>query len=317
MKQKWVKVIYFLVFAFIFIQFIIISPSTLETKDEEQILDERVQKPVLPEQKIQGLHLVESQNGERDWELFSKSAEGNQNEGNWGLQAVKVLFYSSENMTFTVTGKEGQIETGSKNLKIRGDVKTTSNNGYEFTTDSVSYLANKKQILSPDFVKLKGPADHMGEGMILTGHYLIASVSDNTMKIYKDINGLKKLNDGKEFKIKSQSVEMKGNNKEIHFEGSVIINYSDMTIRGPLAKFLYSNGDKEMNRLIVEGGVIVNYQDKIATSQVLDLDLAQNKFIFKGKPKLIQNEDELTGDQIVFIDGGKRVKVEKLKAEFK
>jgi hypothetical protein len=86
MKQKWVKVIYFLVFAFIFIQFIIISPSTLETKDEEQILDERVQKPVLPEQKIQGLHLVESQNGERDWELFSKSAEGNQNEGNWGFK---------------------------------------------------------------------------------------------------------------------------------------------------------------------------------------------------------------------------------------
>lgn len=317
MKFKWLRVLYFLVFLFIFIQFIIISPSILETKDEEQILDERSQKTSLPEQTMGGVHLVESQKGERDWELFSKTAQGNQTEGNWTLQTVKVLFYSSENMSFTVTGNEGQIESTTKNLKLRGNVKTVSSNGYEFITDSASYMTSKRQILSPDFVKLKGPKDNMGEGMMLTGNYLIANVNENTMKIYKDIKGSKKLNDGKSFDIKSNSVEMKGNQKEIHFIGQVVINYSEMTIRGPFAKFLYSSGDTEMNRLIVEGGVVVDYQDKKATSEILDLDLATNKFVFKGKPKLIQNEDELTGDQIIFLDGGKRVKVEKLKAEMK
>jgi hypothetical protein len=35
--------------------------------------------------------------------------------------------------------------------------------------------------------------------------------------------------------------------------------------------------------------------------------------VFRGQPRLVQNNDELNGEEIIFLEGGKKVKVEKVK----
>ncbi|MNY67067.1 hypothetical protein D3C86_2045840 [compost metagenome] len=59
----------------------------------------------------------------------------------------------------------------------------------------------------------------------------------------------------------------------------------------------------------------VSDMDKYATSDSVNLDLLADKYTFKGKPKVIQNNDELSGEEIIFLDGGKKVKVEKVRAK--
>lgn len=317
--KKWLNIFYLAVFVLIFVQLVIIFPKTLEIKDDDDFSDEVVEQKVKTEQKMQGVHLVESQGGSRDWELFSQSAAGNQAEGSWALKEVKVNFYSKENLSFTVTGEEGQIDSGSKDLKIRGHVRTVSSNGYSFETESVSYTAQKREIVSPDAVKVLGPSDQLGEGLTITGYNLVANVDKNLMKIHRAVNAKKQLTDGKLFQITSQEVELSGLSKEAQFNGQVKITYgepkSPMSIEGPKAIFKYSQDNKVLNQLTVSGGVKVIQEDKRATADVLDLDLLTNNFVFNGNPKLVQNEDELVGDKIIFLDGGKKVKVERIKAQ--
>src|SRR5438309_11685337 len=99
---------------FLFVEVLIVFPSKLEHEDdkagrsrvEEQ---ERRKKENLSagkeevdptstvaEQRMGGVHLVESQQGLRDWELFANSAEGSQSAGTWKLHQVRVLFYNKE-----------------------------------------------------------------------------------------------------------------------------------------------------------------------------------------------------------------------------
>ena len=87
------------------------------------------------EQKMAGVHLVESQKGTRDWELFAKDAEGTQGNGAWLLKTVKVQFYNKEQIDFIVTGQSGKIDMKSKAMKITGQVRITSMNGYIFESE--------------------------------------------------------------------------------------------------------------------------------------------------------------------------------------
>lgn len=314
---------------FLFVEVLIVFPSRLEqpTEPEEQRITrsgeelsssdgfpDQAESKVQSQQKMQGLHLVESQQGRRDWELFAVSAEGNQGKGSWNLKKVRVLFYNSEKVDYVVTGDEGAIDSRTKDLYIRGNVVTKSANGYTFETPSISYNSGVRLIESPEQVVMKGPGDEDGNGLVLKGHRMEVMVDQTRMIIRENVIAEKKLKEDKKFRIRAERAEFSGKNREARFLGKVSINYDKMKIEGPEASFLYKNAANVISSIQVKGGVKVSDADKFASSENLDLDLLANKFTFRGKPRVIQNDDELTGDEIIFLDGGKRVKVEKVRA---
>lgn len=300
----------------IFFEILIVFPNKLETQEESSMPTEATESSGTryTDQKMQGVHLVESTRGFRDWELFANAAEGYQSQGSWLLRDVKVRFYGSNNMTFTVTGREGTIDADSKDMIIQGNVKTTSSNGYVFETELVNYKARERRIHSPGTVKVQGPDDQMGKGLLLLGTGMTADVDNSEMSILENVRGSKQLKDGKVFLLSSQRADLSGRSMVAKLLGDVKITYGAMEMRGPEAEFIYSKDNKLMNQLSILKGANVQFEDKRATSERLDLDLISNKFVFKGKPVLYQGEDQLMGDQIVLLDGGKKVKVEKVKA---
>lgn len=266
-------------------------------------------------QKIQSLHLVESKSGSRDWELFAETAENTQAKGSWELQNVRVLFYNNDQVDFVVTGKRGTIDDQSKNMQIQGDVVTKSSNGYTFQSELVSYLSAQRIIRSPDAIKMQGPDDDKGKGLVLSGVGMEAKVDTSTMEIQNKVVATRQLNDGKRFQIKSKSAEFSGRNRSARFVEDVSIDVGSVKMQGPEAQFDYRPGVDVLQSVTVKGGVKVSDVDKFATSDTVKFDPEQNKFIFNGRPRVVQNNDEITGEQIVFIDGGKKVKVEKIRAK--
>src|SRR6185312_5174548 len=65
----------------------------------------------------------------------------------------------------------------------------------------------------------------------------------------------------------------------------------------------------------LNGGVKMSDLHKWATSDKLNIDLAKNEFVFDGAPRVVQDDDELRGDRIIFLDGGKRVQVQNAKVK--
>ena len=109
-------------------------------------------------------------------------------------------------------------------------------------------------------------------------------------------------------------VILNNKNKEAEFSGSVEIKYDQFSMTSPTAKFNYQ-GTNQLTNLNLNGGVKVVDFNRTATSENLQLDLLKQKFVFQGHPQVIEGEDILSGEQIEFIDGGKKVRVEKVKLQ--
>lgn len=332
---KFRNLIFILLLGFLFVEVLIVFPSRLEHEDEAEVRarveaqdktnkekearlarGEKISEPSsLAEQRMQGVHFVESQQGARDWELFAASAEGNQGLGSVNLQQVKVLFYNKNKVEFTVTGDKGSMDSKTKDLSVIGNVITRSENGYTFETPSVFYSSKTRVLDSPEQVLMQGPKEVSGDGLRLKGHRMKVFVDTSKMIISEKVEAQKPEKDGKRVDIAADGAEFSSKNREAKFIGKVQVTYDKMKLEGPEASFVYKAGENILSAIAVVGGVRVSDVDKFATSESVNLDLLANKYIFKGSPKVIQNGDELSGDEIIFLDGGKRVKVERVRAK--
>lgn len=312
------KIIFLLLLIGIFIELIIIVPQRIKSFRGTRISEVAKKINEEPSKSFgRGIHIVESQKGQRDFELFADSAEGQQGVGTWNLFDMKVNYYNKQVIDYTVTGEKGFVDGQTKDMDILGNVKTVSKNGYEFLTTSIHYKALDRLITSPDQVVMRGPRDKDGEGLRLTGKEMIVDVEKNTMLIKSQIRAQKELSEGEKAVITSQEAEFSGVNQKAFFRGQVRMSYKKMIIEAPEASFDYTEGSDFLSSVQFDGGVRFMDDDKKATSQQMKLNLRAQEVILDGNPQVVQDQDELRGERITFLEGGKKVRVERVKAQMK
>lgn len=312
------SIIVFIIGIFIFVEILIIFPRTLEKAEEDtpleqaptanQFINQNGKSSI--EQKMLGVHLVENGLEQKAWELFAQEANGSA-DANWTVKKLKVHFFSSAKSQFTVEGDIGEVDGESKNMMIRGQVTTTSSNGYLFKTHSLKYLSEEKLMISPDPVSMKGPPDQQGKGFELTGNRLRVDLVKDKMEILEKIAAHKTMN-GKSFSLTSDRASFSNKNQEAIFAGNVDMKLGDDQVRAPIAYFIYSKTLKSFDKIILKQGVRLTSLDKQATCQELEISLFENKMTLRGQPKVQQGEDEIQGEEIVFLDGGKKVKINRV-----
>ncbi len=295
----------------IFFEIFIGFPTVLETKPDT--LPDPPTDVGAAQHKMEGVRYTESQKGSRDWELVADRADGFEGKGAWDLSNVKVQYYNNEKIEFTVTGERGRIKGESKDMEIEGNVLVVSNNGYRFQAPSVFYNSQSRKLKSPGDIQMVGPSDTQGAGLVVKGQVMNADVQTSEMKIEKNVVGEKKLNNGKIFRITSGAASFSGRSKKARFSERVNIAIDTMRMEGPEAEFNYESEKDFLQSVLVSGGVRVSDLDKYATAEVVRFDPIADKFVFTGRPRVVQHNDEIMGDQIIFIDGGKKVKVENIK----
>lgn len=305
------KYLYTILLVFLFIEVLIVFPAKLEEsrKEEEQLKKKLKIDKNAAEQIMGGVHLVESQKGLRDWELFAEKAEGGKESKDWNLRKVKIIFYSDELPQFIVTGAEGTIEGKKRNVRIRGSVVTTSANGYIFKSENVEYQAKLRNLISPVGIEMLAPADKSGDGLKMTGTSMVIEVDKKIMNIMGPVKSYRKLADGKNLEVQAQSAIFSSISNEARFLGEVMMTYDQMHLKGPEASFLYKKASSVLGFIEFKGGVEVSDNEKKAISENVSLDVLLQKYTFKGSPKVQQGEDELQGDEIIFLEGGNKVKV--------
>lgn len=312
-KLSKYSVLFFFIVLFIFLEVLIISPTVLEKPTEEHLEYQKLQalaqsnNKTSVEQKMSGIHLVENSENEKGWELFAVEATGTA-ESQWSLKKVKVQFYAKDDSSFTVTGDVGEIDGTTKDIIIRGNVITTSSNGYSFKTDSIRYVSSVKKMSSNDTVEMQGPPDQKGSGFKLTGLGLSVDVALNKMNILSHVEANKVI-DNKNFDLKSNEAEFSNRSHAASFAGNVRMNLGKSYVESPLAFFKYSQRAKLLESISLKNGVKLIEEDKRATADELEIDLLNDKMTLRGQPKVQQGSDEIRGQEIVFLEGGKKVKI--------
>ena len=312
------KLLFTLIACIVFVEILITSPRLLEKEsaDPEDESDSAITADTdgnkdTVEQKMRGVHLVENSAHEKGWELFAVEAVGTAN-AQWVVKNVKVQFFSENQSNYIVTGDLGEIDGNSKDMIIRGNVTTTSSNGYSFNTDSIRYVAKEKIMTSNDKVLMQGPSDKSGSGFKLTGERFLVDMVKNKMSILDQIVAKKTMKD-KKFDLTSKRADFSNKNQEASFAGDVKMKLGTTFVKAPLALFIYSAVTKSLEKIILNDKVEFTDADKKGFCREIEFNLADNMMTMRGQPKVLQGEDEIRGHEIVFIDGGKKVKINKEK----
>ena len=303
----------FLISIVVFFEILVMAPQVLEKENQDHVgenfdlsyLEQENKNAV--DQKMQGVHLVENSENEKGWELFANEATGRA-DGQWILKNVKVQFFNDNLSNYTVTGDLGEIEAKTKDMIIRGNVMTTSSNGYSFKTDTLRYIAKQKIMTSLDKVTMQGPPDNSGSGFHLTGEKFLVDMVKNKMSILDKIVARKKINN-EQFNLTSQRADFSNVNQEAAFVGNVQMKLGTMFVKAPMALFQYSGAKKMLEKIVMNDQVEFSDTDKKGFCKEIEFNLIENKMTMRGQPKVVQGEDEINGHEIVFIDGGKKVKI--------
>lgn len=303
-----------LVGVIIFIEILIAAPQILEKEEIDSAEPSSALKeaadtsaPKAIEQKMSGVHFVENGKNEKGWELFAVEANGS-TEGQWVLKTVKVQFYTNNQQSYTVTGDHGEVDSITKDIIITGHVVTTSSNGYSFKTNTIRYMAKQKLMTSVDQVQMNGPADKSGPGFNLTGEKLLVDMAKGKMSILDQVVANKIINE-KPFKLTSVRADFSNKNQEATFSGHVQMKLGTTEALAPFALFQYSNQRKTLEKIVMNNDVEFTDLDKKGYCKEIEFDLIRNQMTMRGQPKVVQGDDEISGHEIVFIDGGKKVKI--------
>ncbi len=318
--MRWAKLLYALALFVLISEMVLMAPKTLGRKPGMAIKPpQRISAPRSSheaDQAFKGMHLIETKAGIRIWELNSETASEFKGKGELILEKIKTRFFGNSGIQFFVRGKNAQVDMESNDMVIEGDVLTKTSNNYELQSDSVNYDSGTRQLLSGSPILILGPKDKKGNRLKLNGIGMQAHVENGQVEIVDDVRGEVTLESGAQLQIKSKSVELSSVSKVAHFKGNVVIDVDTLRVTGPSAQFQYSEDGDTLSSLYVEGGIKVSDVDKFATSQNVRVQFREETLVFKGRPRLVKGNDEMFGEEIIFLNGGRRVQVKGAKAQF-
>jgi LPS export ABC transporter protein LptC/lipopolysaccharide transport protein LptA len=299
------------------VQFAVLAPQNVNELRHEETTGpaQAVQTPADVEHDVRGAHAIETREGKRDWEMWSESAMTYKSRSQWVLNEVRIKLFGENGVDFTVTGKEGEIERETKNFKVSGHVVTRSSNGYQFMTETVEYNSQTRFLQSPGEVEMMGPRDPNGSRLNLKGEGLSADLSSSLIEIKRAVRAQRRFPPDRFLVIRSDGAQFSGQKRLARFIGNVVMDMDDMRITGPEAEFEYDPKKELVKSISVKGGVKASDTQKWATAQNLKVQFEDDKYIFRGNPRVVQDTDELRGEEIVFLDGGKRVQVQRARAK--
>jgi LPS export ABC transporter protein LptC len=329
--NKFKSILYSILILFLFFEVLVVFPRHLKNTNEDlsdnDLYEENLHKSDIAAQKMEGVHLVESKGGVKVWELMAAKAEGYEATGNWDLRNVKLVLYNENRVSFIILGLEGTIENKTKNIQIRGGARMQSSNGYRFTTNAVEYISSESELRSRSNISMIGPVTTSLEDksakepvtdMQVTAQSMVVHIHENRMILSNSVKTRRKFKDQKYFNVLSDKSEFSSLERLARFEGNVAIEFHEsksVSMDCPFAEFKYKAGTNELESIHLNCGVRFKDESQFATADNIQIDVDQNKFTLKGSPKLFQDEDELFGEEIVFLDGGKKVKVERVRAK--
>jgi lipopolysaccharide export system protein LptA len=307
-------------FLFLFIELLFFVPKTLETNEAAVSPTNTTQEEDAGSngQRMEGVHLVEGQGDKREGELFSSDAEGLIGQGVWNLKKVKVIFYARTGDFYKVIGDQGRIDTATKNIDIVGNVFTSSTNGYEVRTSELHYTSGEKILKLPASLVVRGPKDKAGYRLTVKSQSMITYLETSLMILDGNVIADRKMQSSagleKNVKIKSGMAHLSGKSNLVRFFNPVRVEYDHFEVNAPEAFFNYKENSDIPESILINGGVTVDGRNRKATTENLKIDVLQDQYILRGSPKVLQNGDEIVGEEIIFLNGGNKVRVEKARA---
>lgn len=318
-RRRVYKILIPVVLVGLAIEILIFSPKLIGIEKESAEKSELI-KPAETdgeaEQAMVGIELVELRQGNKEWQLWADKAYTLKESGHLILEKVKVRIFGDSEVTYVVTGDKGEVVVDRKDILISGNVVTETSNGYTIQTDHINYKSQDRTLSCDTDIKMLGPSQK-GEGpIVLTGTGMLTRIAENEIRILKDVHSEKKLQNGSTFVLQSNNARFKGTDYSAFFDENVIMVMKDSRVTGDRAILDVDPKTKQAYSATVLGKVRLTDTQRWAVAQEAKMIFPEKKFILRGAPRVVQDQDEIRGEEIVFLNDGKEIQVRKAKAKF-
>lgn len=301
---------------FIAVQILIVAPAVIDqSKNISDVADVPKVNSSTNDQVMKGVHLVETRTDGKEWELWAEQAYNFKEDGSWVLEAVKIRLFGADNLYYDVTGKKGQIDPKRKNIKIEGEVNTLTSNGYLLKMNDVIYNSETKKMVSDSPIKMLGPAVKGESRLELTGYGMTTHMETNEVQIMKDVRANKTLQKGQLVTLQSDTALFNSKNYKSEFIDNLVVDYGAYRVTGQKGILEVNSKGHQVEKVRVEGGVKLSDLQRLAISDVVTMYVAERKVVLSGDPRLIQNNNELRGEEITFHEQTSQIQIKKAKAK--
>lgn len=140
--------------------------------------------PPAPEVMLRKIHMVETREGVRLWELWADRAEVHEREGYTILfrerRPVQITLYSSQGQ-LTCTANRATVDLRTKNVRLEGGIVARSDQGTELRTDELRWLAASRRL------QTDRPVTVSRGGLVSRGRGLEAETDLEQVRIFQNI----------------------------------------------------------------------------------------------------------------------------------
>jgi LPS export ABC transporter protein LptC len=137
-----------------------------------------------PEGTLRQIHMIETREGAKLWELRADRAEVHEREGYTILsrekRPVAVTLYSSQGQ-LTCTASRATVDLKSKDVRLEGGVVARSDQGTELRTEDLRWLASSRR------VQTDRPVTVSRGGLVSRGRGLEAETDLEQVRIFQNI----------------------------------------------------------------------------------------------------------------------------------
>ncbi len=271
----------------------------------KDVIEEEELSKTPPLQKIQGLYVIGSNNRQRTWKLYSKTAFYKIKK-EFLLETVSAEFFFNNSISFKIVSDRGNLHLLEKDFDLKGNVQIESRNNLRFFTDLARYISSERT-LRADKVFIKSLSK---DGLSLKGEELFIAINKKYLEIEKPLVSSKNI------KIKANKAFLKDGKKNIHFSDDIEVELQSYKVTSKKAFLSYKDASFTPHFLQMSNQVRLTGRNVWAVSSKMKVDLPKQKYIFEGNSRLLYNYSELKGEKIIFYGKTKKLDIIKGQLEF-
>lgn len=286
----------------------------LEVNYDQKSVKSKGSKKLVVEQSIKGVYLVDSQKDDTNWELWAESGLSSSASSSWRFNNVKVHFYSKDRKVYKVTSGIGLIDLKEKKMIFESDIFIEAPNGYYMKASTLEYNFKDELIFTNEPVEIDTNKNKVREPLKFKAQKMTVSLIDSKIKL-KKIESIKTIKGRKKIKIKSDEAILSGASYRVEYKKNVKLQGLDFKISSEIMRLYISRKSKKIKNLTALGRVKVESGKRVGTSGVANINFNDEVIIMLKSPKLVQGQDVLYGEKIIFYNKTKSVSVKKARAK--
>ncbi|MBI5560193.1 MAG: LPS export ABC transporter periplasmic protein LptC [Deltaproteobacteria bacterium] len=125
----------------------------------------------------------------REWELEADSATQLKGVDTVIFKNVRLVCYAKDEVSYTLTGKEGSYRMDSGDVTATGEVSVVSTDGYTLLTDSLTYSTGLRRVNTKARVRITSPKmDVTGTGLAMDVETGRISILNDVRTVLKDVS---------------------------------------------------------------------------------------------------------------------------------